>query len=81
MQVVPVPAYLTNRVHIFFYGWKLRSLLKEPWDLVHCWEEPYILVGGQVAWWSRAGTPLVYRTAQSLNKRYPIPFRWIDAVP
>jgi glycosyltransferase involved in cell wall biosynthesis len=77
-QVVPVPAYLTSRVHIFFYGWRLRSLLAEPWDLVHCWEEPYILVGGQVAWWSRPGTPLVYRTAQSLNKSYPVPFRWIE---
>jgi phosphatidyl-myo-inositol dimannoside synthase len=77
-RLVPLRAHLTSRVHVFFYGWRLRSLLKEPWDLIHCWEEPYILVGGQVAWWSRPGTPLVYRTAQSLNKRYPIPFRWIE---
>ncbi len=77
-RLVPVPAYLTSRIHVFFYGWRLRALLAEPWDLVHCWEEPYILVGGQVAWWSRTGTPLVFRTAQSLNKKYPVPFRWIE---
>jgi glycosyltransferase involved in cell wall biosynthesis len=76
--LVPLRAYLTQRVHVFVYGRRLRSLLAGPWDLVHCWEEPYILVGGQVAWWLSRGTPLVYRTAQSLNKTYPIPFRWIE---
>src|ERR1700733_1135692 len=61
-RLVPVNAYFTSRVHVFVYGWRLRSLLAEPWDLVHCWEEPYILVGGQVAWWAPVRTPLVYRT-------------------
>jgi glycosyltransferase involved in cell wall biosynthesis len=73
-----LPAYFTSRVHLFCYGRRLRSLLREGWDLVHCWEEPYILVGGQVAWWTPKGTPLVYRTAQSLNKNYPPPFGWVE---
>ena len=77
-RVVAVNAYLTGRVHVFVYGWKLRSILAESWDLVHCWEEPYILVGGQIAWWLSTRTPLVYRSAQSLNKNYPIPFNWIE---
>jgi phosphatidyl-myo-inositol dimannoside synthase len=77
-RVLAVPAYLTNRVHFFLYGWRLRSILSERWDFIHCWEEPYILVGGQVAWWAPRRTPLVFRTAQSLNKRYPVPFRWIE---
>jgi glycosyltransferase involved in cell wall biosynthesis len=77
-RLVPVNAYFTSRVHVFLYGWRLRSLLAEPWDLIHCWEEPYILVGGQIAWWASARTPLVYRTAQSLNKNYPVPFNWIE---
>jgi phosphatidyl-myo-inositol dimannoside synthase len=77
-RLVPIRAYMTNWVHVFFYGWRLRSLLREPWDLVHCWEEPYILAGGQLAWWSPKGTPLIFRTAQSLDKRYPIPFGWIE---
>jgi len=31
-----------------------------------------------VAWWTPRGTPLVFRTAQSLNKRYLVPFNWIE---
>src|SRR5262245_23886794 len=49
--VVPLPAYLTRRVHVFFYGRRLHDLLRSGWDLVHCWEEPYILAGAQVRWW------------------------------
>jgi glycosyltransferase involved in cell wall biosynthesis len=77
-RLAPVNAYLTSRVHVFLYGWKLRSIMAEPWDLIHCWEEPYILVGGQVAWWTPPQVPLVYRTAQSLNKNYPPPFNWVE---
>ncbi len=77
-RLVPVKAYFTRRVHVFLYGRQLRSILREGWDVVHCWEEPYILAGGQVAWWTRPGTALVFRTAQSINKSYPPPFRWIE---
>lgn len=77
-RLVPVNAYGTRRVHCFVYGRELRSLLAEPWDMVHCWEEPFIFAGGQVAWWARTGTPLVFRTAQSINKNYLPPFRWIE---
>jgi glycosyltransferase involved in cell wall biosynthesis len=76
--VVALPARLTNQVHVFFYGRRLRSLLRQGWDVVHCWEEPYILAGAQVAWWLPRGTPLVYRTAQSLPKRYPPPFNALE---
>jgi glycosyltransferase involved in cell wall biosynthesis len=77
-RLVPVSAYLTRRVHVFVYGRELRGLLAQGWDLVLCWDEPYILVGGQVAWWTPRGTPLVYRTDQNLKKRYPVPFNWIE---
>jgi phosphatidylinositol alpha-1,6-mannosyltransferase len=73
-----LPAYLTCRVHFFVYGFGLRSLLAHGWDMVHCWEEPYILAGGQVAWWTPRRTPLVFRTAQSISKLYPLPFNWIE---
>ena len=23
--------------------------MRERWDVVHCWEEPYVIAGGQVA--------------------------------
>ncbi|MEO6808305.1 MAG: glycosyltransferase family 4 protein [Isosphaeraceae bacterium] len=78
-RVVGVPARWTKRVHIMLYSRRLRQLLKdEPWDLVHCWEEPYILAGGQVARWTPQQTPLVYYTCQNIAKRYPPPFSMIE---
>jgi glycosyltransferase involved in cell wall biosynthesis len=76
-HLVPVHAYLTRRPHVMFYGRALRRLLSEPWDMVHCWEEPYILAGAQIARWAKH-TPLVYYTFQSLLKRYPPPFCWLE---
>jgi phosphatidylinositol alpha-1,6-mannosyltransferase len=78
-RVEVVPAHLTRYVHLFRYGTALKSILREPWDLIHVWEEPYIYVGYQIARWAPPGVPLVYRTAQSLTKRYPPPFNWIEA--
>jgi glycosyltransferase involved in cell wall biosynthesis len=77
-RVVALNAYFTRRVHAFVYGRQLRSVLSGGWDVVHCWEEPYICAGGEVAWWTRPGTALVFRSAQSMDKRYPPPFRWIE---
>jgi glycosyltransferase involved in cell wall biosynthesis len=74
----PVTAHFTKRLHVFFYGARLRSVLREGWDLVHCWEEPYVVAGGQVAWWTPRRTPLVYWTGQNLAKRYPPPFSQIE---
>jgi glycosyltransferase involved in cell wall biosynthesis len=76
--LVALPAHFTSRVHLFTYGRRLRSLLASGWDMIHCWEEPYIVAGAQVAWWLPTGVPLVYRTAQSYSKRYPPPFRWLE---
>lgn len=77
--VVPLPARLTDRVHFFWYGGGLRRLVKEGgFDLIHAWEEPYILAGWQIARAARGVAPLVYRSAQSLPKRYPPPFSWIE---
>lgn len=73
-----VPVHLSQRIHFMTYGWRLKEILASDWDLVHCWEEPYIFAGGQIAWWLRDETPLVYRTAQSHFKHYPLPFNWIE---
>ncbi|HYQ03672.1 MAG TPA: glycosyltransferase family 4 protein [Polyangiaceae bacterium] len=73
-----VPAYLTSRVHVFSYGHKLRSLMNQKWDLVHAWEEPYVLAGWEISRWIQTGSKLVYRTAQSNPKRYPPPFSWFE---
>lgn len=77
-QMEAVPVYNSQRTHIMSYGWRLKEIMQQGWDLVHCWQEPYIVAGGQLAWWMPKGTPLVYRTAQSHPKRYPPPFNWIE---
>jgi glycosyltransferase involved in cell wall biosynthesis len=77
-RLVAVPAFLTGYVHVFFYGSKLRAMLRQPWDLVHCWEEPYVVSGLQVARWAHPEAPLVFATFQNLKKNYPPPFNWME---
>jgi glycosyltransferase involved in cell wall biosynthesis len=76
-RLAPVTAYLTARPHVMLYGRGLRRVFAERWDLIHCWEEPFVLAGAQVARWSR-GRPLVYYTFQNIPKRYPPPFNWVE---
>ena len=77
-RVVPVPVYFSARVHIMRYGRDLSSLLDEPWDVVHCWEEPYVAAAYQVAHRISPDVPLVLATFQNIAKRYPPPFNWIE---
>jgi glycosyltransferase involved in cell wall biosynthesis len=77
-RLEPMPAYFTSRIHWMLYGRRLRTVLREPWDVVHCWEEPYVLSGGQVAWWTPRRAALVYATFQNIPKEYPPPFQWIE---
>jgi len=73
--VESVPAYLTRFVHVFAYGWpSLCRALSGSWDIVHAWEEPYILAGAELAACAPRTARYVFRTAQSLNKWYPPPF-------
>jgi glycosyltransferase involved in cell wall biosynthesis len=73
-----IPAYMTGRIHLFVYGHRLRELMRENCDLVHCWEEPYILAGAQAASWTPREVPFVFWTMQNLVKRYPPPFSLIE---
>lgn len=73
-----VRARQTRHVHLMWYSGRLRELLRQPWDLVHCWEEPFVVSGGEVAWLTPKETPLVFYTFQNLAKWYPPPFSWIE---
>ncbi len=75
-RLIPVPA-VPGFTHVLLYGRTLRRLLAERWDMIHCWEEPFVVAGGQLAQWAR-GRPLVYYTFQNILKRYPPPFNWIE---
>jgi glycosyltransferase involved in cell wall biosynthesis len=73
-----LPAYCTRPVHLMLYGRPLFELLRQPWDLVHCWEEPYVASAAEVAFAIPARVPLVFATFQNIAKRYPPPFSWIE---
>ncbi|HET8674963.1 MAG TPA: glycosyltransferase family 4 protein [Blastocatellia bacterium] len=73
-----VPVRFSRRIHAMLYGRQLRAILDDDWDVVHCWEEPFIFAGGQVARWSPAKAALVYATFQNIAKHYPPPFNWIE---
>ena len=76
--VVPVPVTFSRRIHVMLYGRALSSLLAEPWDLVHCWEEPFVAAAAQIAHGLQPQVPLVIATFQNIAKRYPPPFNWLE---
>lgn len=76
--LITVAALFSKYIHLFIYGRKLAELLHQAWDAVHCWEEPYIFAGGQVAWLTPNRTPLVFWTGQNISKQYPPPFSRIE---
>jgi glycosyltransferase involved in cell wall biosynthesis len=73
-----VAVRLARVPHLFFYGGRLRTLLADSWDVVHAWEEPYIVASWQIARSTRAGSALVFSSFQNQPKRYPPPFRWLE---
>lgn len=76
--VETIPARFTGRIHGFYYGRQLKKLLSDSWDAVHCWEEPYIFAGAQVARWTPRESALIYFTFQNLSKKYPWPFSAVE---
>lgn len=77
--VVELNAYATRKVHVFAYGAPIRRLLRQDWDMIHAWEEPYILAGWQIGRLANRRAKLVYRSAQSNPKRYPPPFSFFES--
>lgn len=57
-----------------------RALRAEP-DLIDLHEEPVGIVTAQVLalrWLRRMRTPYILYSAQNIDRRYPIPFRWFE---
>ena len=77
-RVVPLPVHFSRSPHLMFYGRGIRDLLGQPWDVVHCWEEPYVAAGAQIARLCPRGARFVFATFQNLPKQYPQPFRWME---
>ncbi len=75
---VGVRAYGTRSPHLFAYGTDLRDLLREPWDAVFAWEEPYVVACAQIAAWTRRDAAFSFLTFQNIRKRQPPPFSWLE---
>ncbi len=76
-EIVPLDAKLTRWNQLFWYdNGALRKLIRSgDFDVVHAWEEPYCLAGYQIARAvHKTACRFMFRTAQSLAKRYPWPF-------
>jgi len=59
--------------HLMLYR-GLRPLLDQPWDVVHCWEEPYVAAAAQIARRAPRSSRFVFATFQNIAKDYPFPF-------
>jgi glycosyltransferase involved in cell wall biosynthesis len=73
-----IPVRFSKIPHVFLYGRRLRALLAGSWDVVHAWEEPYIVAGWQIARAVPPGAALIYSSFQNQPKHYPPPFCWIE---
>ena len=79
-RLVGLPARMSRYVHVFQYGGLNRLIQKGRFDVVHAWEEPYIVAGYQIAHAAaNAGSRFVFRTAQSIPKDYWAPFRQFES--
>jgi glycosyltransferase involved in cell wall biosynthesis len=77
-ETLAVGAYGTRSAHLFGYSPELRSLLRQGFDAVYCWEEPYVVSGFQCARWTPKNTVFTFLTLQNIRKRYPPPFSWFE---
>ena len=73
-----VSAYGTRIPHLFAYGWELRELMRQRWDAIYSWEEPYIVAGAEIARFAPASAVFTFLTLQNIRKRYPPPFSWFE---
>jgi glycosyltransferase involved in cell wall biosynthesis len=58
--------------HLMWYADTGRVLQGE-WDVVHCWEEPFVFAAAQIARAVSDRTAFVVSTFQNINKTYPWP--------
>jgi glycosyltransferase involved in cell wall biosynthesis len=77
-SLVPIDLRFGSHPHFRMYGNKLRSLLKQQWDIVHGWEEPYVIGSAQIVHRVQDGVRFVPATFQNISKRYPPPIDQVE---
>jgi glycosyltransferase involved in cell wall biosynthesis len=77
-QLEPMDMYATKHLHVMAFDFRLREILRRGWDMVHIFQDPYILAGWQPAHWTPERVPFVFFTNQNITKKYPPPFSWME---
>lgn len=79
-ELVETPLALNGHFHTHFYPQLGRVLDIVRPQLVHVDEEPYNLATWQTMRWATThAVPALFFTWQNLLRRYPPPFRWLEA--
>ena len=79
--VIPVRTWGSHPALFLYDPRPIFRALRERWDVIDVHEEPFALATAEtrlLAWLARQRAPLVLYTAQNLDKRYPLPFRWME---
>jgi glycosyltransferase involved in cell wall biosynthesis len=71
-EVIPLEVRRDRIPHLMSYR-GLRAAFSAGADVVHCWEEPYVFAGAQIARRVPPTSLLVMATFQNLRKAYPWP--------
>jgi glycosyltransferase involved in cell wall biosynthesis len=77
-QLEPVDMYATKYTHVMAFNFRLREILRRGWDMVHIFQDPYIVAGWQPAYWTPKSVPIVFFANQNITKKYPPPFSWME---
>ena len=64
--------------HLRRYDATLRRLMRERWDVVHVWEEPYGCAGAQIVRLAPRSSCVIPATFQNIDKQYPPPFDYLE---
>ena len=78
-QLIAEPMLFNGNYHLHWYPFLGRRMRRYAPDVVHIDEEPYNLstfLALSLA--RRIGARSLWFTWQNLNRRYPLPFRWIE---
>lgn len=80
VEPIPEEADTLEALAVAFDRWPhamryrgLAPVLESGWDVVHCWEEPYVYAASQVARLAPPSSRIVFATFQNIRKRYPWP--------
>lgn len=80
-DVVGVSTLGTHPILFLFDPRPIWRELGQQWDVIDIHEEPYALATAEILflrWLRRQQAPFVVYSAQNINKKYPIPFRWLE---